>query len=111
MPSPSWENLDDFLETDDRGGFAKVAVFTLAAGGIRRVRGIFEDATLNTHTGEYEIDIANPRLGCKAVDVVDVACFDTVKIGCTTYQVVDLPMDDGSGWATIRLALPPELAA
>lgn len=110
MPSPSWENLDDFLTTDDRGGFATVAVFSLQIGGARRASGIFDDATLNTQTGEYEIDIVNPRFLCKYTDVVDVNRFDTVTIDGQVWQVVDLPRDDGTGMATVRLAPPdPEI--
>lgn len=110
MPAPSWEDLDEFLDTDDQGGFATVAVFSLAAGGAISVSGIFEDATLSTRTGEYEIDIASPRLDCKFADIAAVARFDTVQIGGVTYQVVDPPQNDGSGWGTVRLA-PMEQAA
>jgi hypothetical protein len=104
MPTPTWENLDDFLDTDDNGGFATVAVFTLAVGGTRTATGIFDDAMLDGHTGEYDIAISNPRFCCKFADVADVARFDTVLIGGTTYEVSDLPLKDGTGMATIRLA-------
>ena len=104
MPSPSSENLDDFLDTDDQGGFALVAVFCLQVGGKIAVNGIFEDATLNAMTGEYEADIMNPRFVCKAADVVDVNRFDTVSISGVSYKVTNPPLDDGTGMTTVRLA-------
>ncbi|WBO60550.1 hypothetical protein GT370_07205 [Acidocella sp. MX-AZ03] len=60
MPAPSWEDLDEFLDTDDEGGFAFVAVFSYKLGGGVTVNGIFEDATFNAQTGEFDADISNP---------------------------------------------------
>ncbi len=104
MPAPSWEDLGEFLDTDEDGGFATRAVFSLASGATLSVTGIFEDTTLNTHTGEYEIDLANPRLECSFAEVTAVSHFDTVLIDGISYQVADLPQNDGSGWGIIRLA-------
>ncbi|MDD2706244.1 MAG: phage terminase large subunit family protein [Acidocella sp.] len=77
---------------------------SLASGATLSVTGIFEDTTLNTHTGEYEIDLANPRLECSFAEVAAVSRFDTVLIDGTSYKVADLPRNDGSGWGIIRLA-------
>jgi len=142
MPSPSWENLDDFLSTDDAGGFAVWALFTLVgirtnmdtedgfgiatesgvslqaeSGGQVVSNGIFEDSTLNTATGEYEVDIVNPRFACKASDVTILQRFDTVMMGVknvrgawvggVAYEVQDRPRDDGTGMTVVYLNPAP----
>lgn len=104
MPSPSWENLDEFLDTDDKGGFAVKALFFSSGGGPTEVVGIFEDSTFNSQTGEFDMDIANPRFICKASCVAFMNRFDTVQVNGCLYQVSNPPLDDGTGMTIVRLA-------
>ena len=117
MPSPRWERLDDFLVSDDHGGFASAAVITLASGTVLPVINvIFDDPIVDDSMGEYTMDLSNPRVGCKETDVVGVAKFDTIAVGVTivrgiasggtVYDIIDNPQLDGSGWATLKLAPP-----
>lgn len=95
MPKPSWENLDEFLQLDDAGGFAVTAALTKVTTNppgsgwaaqenptgweegdpvtyTRALVGIFDDPYLNADIGEYEADTSAPRFTCKEVDVVGV---------------------------------------
>lgn len=104
MPAPSWEKLDDFLATDDDGGFATVAILTLLDNSTRPINGIFDDPYLNAQLGEYDADSNDPRFLCKETDTAGVDRGCTLAIGAVTYDVLDGPHADGTGMATIKLA-------
>lgn len=99
---PAWENLDIFLDTDD---FAIRATLRLQDNGERVVTGIFDDPYLNAETGEYELDTTQPRLTCRWVDVQDVTRGDTVEFEGRVYDVVTNAQPDGTGMATLALAV------
>ena len=101
MPSPAWENLDDFLNTDE---FAVGAIIAFQAGGIRTVSGIFDDPYMNAGLGEYDMDSSRPRLLCKEPDLVGVDRGDQVTIDGTLYDVLTGPQSDGTGMAILALA-------
>lgn len=104
MPKPSWENLDEFLETDDEGGFASVAVISLFAGGTRQVKGIFEDPFEQASVGEFVQDTAAPSFTCKESDLVGVRRKGTLTIGGKVYDILTNPQPDGTGIAMLKLA-------
>lgn len=104
MRGPSWENLDDFLQTDDNGGFAQPAVIHFQAGGSRTVNVIFDDPYLNAQLGEYEADTSEPRIGGKETDLVGVRRGDEVEVAGERFDVMTSPQADGTGWALVTMA-------
>ena len=104
MRGPSWENLDDFLQTDDDGGFANTAVIHFQTGGSRTVKAIFDDPYLMSEIGEYDVDTSQPRLNGKEVDFAGVTRGDTVTVTGETFDILTSPQADGTGWAIIKMA-------
>jgi hypothetical protein len=104
MQGPSWENLDDFLQTDDDGGFAIPAVITFRNGSTRQLNVISDDLYLNAQLGEYEADTSEPRVSGKEADMVGVVRGCQVTVGGETFAVMSSPQGDGTGWAMIKLA-------
>lgn len=104
MRGPSWENLDDFLQTDDDGGFAQPAVIQFEAGGTRTINVIFDDPYLNAQLGEYEMDTSEPRISGKEVDMVGIERGDRVTVAGETFDVMASPEADGTGWAMVKMA-------
>ncbi len=106
MPAPSWENLDDFLQTDDQGGFAVTATISLQAGGTRTVRGIYDDPYLNAQLGEYELDTSAPRFTTKESSLVGVGRRDTITVpGVGTLDILGEPQPDGTGMSMLKLSI------
>jgi hypothetical protein len=106
MPAPSWENLEQFLRADEFG--AQIAV-ALQGGGAKSFTGIFDDPYLDAQLGEYVLETSEPRVLCRESDVQGVRRGDTATIDGRTYDVLSAPQSDGTGMATIRLALQPEV--
>lgn len=104
MRGPSWEDLDDFLQTDDDGGFAQTAVIQFQAGGTRTIKVIFDDPYLNAQLGEYEADTSEPRISGKEADLVGVRARDLVTVAGETFDVLTSPQADGTGWAMVTMA-------
>lgn len=104
MPSPAWEDLDAFLDVDE---FAIVATVRLQNGTTRSVRGIYDDPYLNAQLGEYEADTNRPRLTCKESDVIGVTRGDEVVIDGRVFDVLTAPQSDGTGMATLMMAVQP----
>ena len=104
MRGPSWENLDDFLQTDDNGGFANTAVIHFQTGGSRTVSAIFDDPYLDAELGEYVADTSQPRLNGKETDFAGIRRGDTVTVTGETFDILTSPKPDGTGWAVIELA-------
>lgn len=100
MP-PAWDNLDDFLDTDD---FAVLGTVTRKAGGTFSVKGHFDDPYLNAALGEFERDDIKPKFLCKLVDVATVVRFDKIAIEGKTYDILSAPHGDGTGMAVLELA-------
>lgn len=104
MRGPSWENLDDFLQIDDDGGFANTAVIHFKTGGSRAVKAIFDDPYMDANIGEYVADSSKPRLNGKEVDFAGVTRGDTVTVTGETFDILTSPQADGTGWAIITMA-------
>lgn len=102
MPTPDWDDLDDFLGTDD---FAVLATITPKAGRVRLVSGIYDDKYLNAFTGEYEIDSSRPRFECKLSDVAGLHRGDAISVpGEGRFVLMTEPQADGTGMAKLELA-------
>ena len=91
MPSPSWENLDDFFSTDE---FGLEAIINIQDAGTIVVSGILDDPYLNAELGEYDTDTNDPRLTCKEVDILAVRRGDTAVINDKTYDILNSPESD-----------------
>lgn len=104
MRGPSWENLDDFLQADDDGGFANTAVIHFQTGGSRTVKAIFDDPYMSAEIGEYVADTSQPRLNGKEVDFAGVTRGDTVTVTGETFDILTNPQADGTGWAMFTMA-------
>ncbi|KXZ66790.1 MAG: hypothetical protein E7D55_02500 [Acinetobacter junii] len=101
---PSWENLDVFLQLDAVGGFATTATLQFADGSERAINGIFDEPYLNAQLGEYEVDDAQPRFTCKAVDAVGVKRQDYLLFADgRKYFVMTYPQQDGTGLVVLKL--------
>jgi len=107
MLSPGWENLDEFLNTDE---FAVTAELQLQAGATRSLDGIFDEPFLDTNLGEYSMDQVAPRFMCRAADVADVGRGDVLIVLGRTLDIMSAPMADGTGMATLRLTEPRGLS-
>ncbi|MCU4540228.1 hypothetical protein KTJ16_03435 [Acinetobacter bereziniae] len=105
MPSPSWENLDVFLQKDDKGGFAiTVTIEFLDCSPNRNITGIFDEPYLNAQLGEYEVDTIEPRFTCKEIDVVDVKQMDRLILDDgRTFNIMTYPQRDGTGLCILKL--------
>ncbi|AFO91535.1 head-tail joining protein [Phaeobacter inhibens] len=101
MVSPAWDDLDAFLQVDD---FAIEATVTPRGGVPRQIKGVFDEPYFNAQLGEYEVDATQPRLTCKAADVVDLRERDQVTINGQNYYLLSNPQEDGTGMAVLALA-------
>ena len=100
MPSPDWEDLGAFLQTDD---FAVVATILSAEGASRSVSGIFDEPFLDAQLGEYSFDGAQPRFTARAADLAGVKRRDEVTIEGVVYLARSDPKRDGTGMAVLDL--------
>lgn len=102
MAAPDWDDLDDFLDTDD---FAVLATITPKVGRVRLVSGIYDDQYMGATAGEYAADSSKPRFNCKLVDVLGLKRGDKIVIpGEGTFSVLNEPEADGTGMANLELA-------
>lgn len=104
MRGPSWENLDDFLQTDDNGGFATPAVITFRNGSTRTINVHFDDPYLNAALGEYEADTSEPRCSGKETDMVGIVKGCTCLVTGELFDIMTSPQPDGTGWALFTMA-------
>jgi hypothetical protein len=100
---PAWENLDDFINTDD---FAVVGTIQPHSGGPSYpVKGHFDDPYLDGFLGDaIDRDDVRPKFVCKFSDVSNVVRFDTITIGSTTYDILTAPQGEGVGLGVLMLA-------
>jgi len=106
MPSPSWEDLDDFFDGDE---FAINAIFRRDQEIVAEVLGIFDDPTFTPSVGDYEHEGRNPTLSIKEVSAVGILSGDTVEVNGKTFDVFEAPEADGTGMTVVNLAEQPEL--
>lgn len=106
MPAPSWENLDEFFDLDDQGGFAVPIVITFEDDTTRTISGIFNDPYENgKSSGEFQFDSNLPHALCKEVDLQGVTrgCF--ALVAGVKYDVRTAPQATGNGLAVLELSL------
>jgi hypothetical protein len=101
MLQPGWEDLDGFLNADE---FAVTAVLHPQGAASRSIVGIFDEPVLDANLGEYSMDQVAPRFTCRADQVADVRRGDVLVVQGRTLDVMQSPMADGTGMATLRLA-------
>lgn len=101
MPRPIWDELEQFVDSDD---FATIVTLQMQDGRERVFPAIYDDPYLNAQLGEYEVDTARPRLNCMEQHVVGVTRGDRVIIGDYTFDILSAPQADGTGFAMLQLA-------
>lgn len=98
MPSPAWEDLDDFLSEDD---FAVPAVIALQAGGQVSLSVLYDAPSVMADLGEaYTREDAKHYVSCKEALVGSVKRGDTITItfptGPQTFDILAGPQGRGS---------------
>lgn len=93
---PAWEDLDDFLDTDE---FAVQVV-----AGVHSFSGIFNDPFRSVDFGDYSAETTSPTLTCKSIDVAGLKRGDTLIIDGAGYDLLSGPQGDGTGISVIELA-------
>lgn len=102
MPTPDWDDLDDFLDTD---GFAVEARVQPLAGPVRTITGIYDDQYLNAITGEYEADSSRPRFECKAAAAAGLKRGDIVDVPKEgRFELLTEPQPDGTGMCKLAMS-------
>ena len=97
------ESLEDLSAFFDMGDFATEAVATFAAGGTKRMKGIFENPVASRSiTSNMEVTTPEPTFVCRTVDAKDVREGDALKVLSTAY-VVRATLTDGTGVSTLVL--------
>lgn len=111
MPSPSWEDLGEFLDPDE---FGVQCLVTFKAGGMRRFFVIFDDPNVTARAGEYERDDRLPIAGGRECDMVGIHRGDSCAITferanstryTQTFDVMKDPEPRGDGWSELVLSL------
>lgn len=100
--TPAWDDVRQFVNPAD---FGIPAVITFQAGGTRSVTVIFDDPYLNAERGEYQKDDSHPTAVAVAADFAGVKRKDTIVIDGKTYAILSSPQSDGTGCASLDLAL------
>jgi len=70
----------------------------------KSLRGIFDNAFVDSTLGETVLDTTSPRITCKHSDAVDVPREAVTTIGGVVYSVTQI-QPDGTGFAIIMLAI------
>lgn len=75
--------------------------------GTKTCKGIFDNGFVDAQIGETSLTTTQPRLTCKASDVVGVVPIEAeVEIRGKNYSVTDI-QPDGTGFAVVTLAHEP----
>lgn len=99
MPSPDFEDLADFFNTDD---FATTAVWQ-SDGQPREIIGIFDLTPIDANIGASDFDALPATFTTRSADVEDMKRGDQLTIDNQTYQARGHPKHDGTGIAIIEL--------
>ena len=103
MAHPDWEDISAFFELEE---FATTASITRGSEKVADVLGIFDDPSQMATLGEFEFDGPGPRFACREDEVSQVLRGDTAVIEGSTFDVLEEPQLDGTGIATLILAVP-----
>lgn len=91
--------IDDFSEDEE-------IVFTWPAGS-KKCKGIFDNGFVDAAIGETSLTTTQPRLTCKAADVVGIVPREAMtSVRGENYSVVEV-QPDGTGFAIVHLAHEP----
>lgn len=109
MTSPAWDDLDDFMDTDD---FAVPAVVQFQAGGTRDVTGILEDPYLGARLNvDFVEDSGKPTFQLPLNRCTGIKRGDTLVVttlpkngGTITYDIMTRPQPLGDGMAQLELS-------
>lgn len=103
MPAPSWEDLTEFFETDDDGGFAIVATIYLADGSARDINVIYDEPFTRTNIdGGGNINGADYHFTAAETDLTDLGDGDKVLIDGRTLRILSIE-SDGTGVSHVWL--------
>lgn len=101
MTNPAWDNLDEFMDTDD---FAVPAVVQFQAGGTRDVQGILEDPYLGARKGDFVEDTIKPTFQLPLSRCTGIKRGDVLVVGSATYDIMTRPQALGDGMAQLELS-------
>lgn len=107
MTTPAWDELDEFMDTDD---FAVPAVVQFQAGGIRNVTGILEDPYMGAKLGEVAEDATAPTFQLPMSRCTGIRRKDRIVVtlpkngGTVTYDIMTRPQALGDGMAQLELS-------
>lgn len=102
MPSPKWEDLNEFL---DLGDFAIVGDLFISGQFARRINGIFDEPSIDAGAGaSYQYDTTGPTFLARETDAAGITQADQIHIAGRVYDITRLPEVDGTGMAVLRLA-------
>jgi hypothetical protein len=102
--NPSWEDLDEFLEVEADGGFAKLATLALQSGETRdSIKGLYDAPALDAEIGTYSSDTQEYKFTAKTSDLSGVTRGDTLTIEGAAFSVTDVD-DGGSGLTALKLS-------
>ena len=107
MGIESADDLSDFFLTDD---FGVVATYTAAGESAATINVLF-DAPFDSvplDTGEVNVESNTPTCLCQTTDVSAAAHGDVIVISSTTYHVVGVQADSGSGYQGTTLLVLEE---
>jgi hypothetical protein len=101
MTTPAWDDLDEFLQTDD---FAVNAVVQFQAGGTRQVTGILEDPYKGARLGTFVEDTTAPTFQLPMVRCTGIRRGDALVVDGITYDIMTRPQALGDGMAQLELS-------
>ena len=107
MGIESADDLSDFFLTDD---FGVAATYTAAGESAATINVLF-DAPFNSiplDSGDVDVESNTPTALCQTTDVSAAAHGDVIVISSTTYHVVGVQADSGSGYQGTTLLVLEE---
>lgn len=109
MPTPAWDDLSVFVDTDD---FAILATFVRVGGQvIPDVAGNFDSPAMLASAGEFTMTTSDARFTCPHAKVATLKKNDTATIDGLAYYLDHDPQPDGTGMAILHLSLDTDDAA
>ena len=114
MGAPAWEDLSEFFDAHDPGGFAVAAQVWRGEECIAGICGIVDDPNevLNlggdreNYRADYDLDQTSPSFLCADPAVLEVCRGDILVTDGARYDILEAPQSDGTGVARLVLATP-----
>jgi len=100
-------DLGDFFKTDD---FAVAATYTAAGESAATINVLFDKPfnSVPMDSGDVDVESNTPTCLCQTTDVSAAAHGDVIVISSTTYHVVGVQADSGSGYQGTTLLVLEE---